>query len=170
MKESELVKKAQKGDSDAFCELYNLYKNRLYKYAYYRLSNTNDAEDAVMDCVLSAYSQIHKLKKADAFPSWIFKILHSSCIKYIDLQAKSRANSDFEDMKNDVSLSDSQSDLSLDLKNALSLLNNDEKDIVLLCAVAGFTSKECSKIIGLKPSSVRSKLSRSLAKMRNYLE
>ena len=111
-----------------------------------------------------------KLKKADAFPSWIFKILHSSCIKYIDLQAKSRANSDFEDMKNDVSLSDSQSDLSLDLKNALNLLNNDEKDIVLLCAVAGFTSKECSKIIGLKPSSVRSKLSRSLAKMRNYLE
>ena len=57
MKESELVKKAQKGDSDAFCELYNLYKNRLYKYAYYRLSNANDAEDAVMDCVLSAYSQ-----------------------------------------------------------------------------------------------------------------
>ena len=154
MKESELVKKAQKGDSDAFCELYNLYKNRLYKYAYYRLSNANDAEDAVMDCVLSAYSQIHKLKKADAFSSWIFKILHSSCIKYIDLQA----------------LSDSQSDLSLDLKNALNLLNNDEKDIVLLCAVAGFTSKECSKIIGLKPSSVRSKLSRSLAKMRNYLE
>ena len=96
--------------------------------------------------------------------------MHSSCIKYIDLQAKSRANSDFEDMKNDVSLSDSQSDLSLDLKNALNLLNNDEKDIVLLCAVAGFTSKECSKIIGLKPSSVRSKLSRSLAKMRNYLE
>ena len=86
------------------------------------------------------------------------------------MQAKSRANSDFEDMKNDVSLSDSQSDLSLDLKNALNLLNNDEKDIVLLCAVAGFTSKECSKKIGLKPSSVRSKLSRSLAKMRNYLE
>lgn len=46
------------------------------------------------------------------------------------MQAKSRANSDFEDMKNDVSLSDSQSDLSLDLKNALNLLNNDEKDIV----------------------------------------
>ncbi len=55
MKENKPVKKAQKGDSDAFCELYNLYKNRLYKYAYYRLSNANDAEDAVMDCVLSAY-------------------------------------------------------------------------------------------------------------------
>lgn len=67
MKESELVKKAQRGDSDAFCELYNLYKNRLYKYAYYRLSNANDAEDAVMDCVLSAYSQIHKLKKQTLF-------------------------------------------------------------------------------------------------------
>ena len=37
MKESELIKNAQKGDKNAFCELYELYKNRLYRYAYYKL-------------------------------------------------------------------------------------------------------------------------------------
>lgn len=31
MKESELIKNAQKGDKNAFCELYELYKNRLYR-------------------------------------------------------------------------------------------------------------------------------------------
>lgn len=170
MKESELIKKAQKGDEAAFCKLYDLYKNRLYRYAYYKLSNENDAEDAVMDCVLSAWQGIKQLKREEAFPAWIFKILRSYCAKYIDFQAKSRANSSLDDMQNNISLSYCQNDLSLELRQALDKLNDDEKDIVLLCLVAGFTSKECSKIIGLKPSSVRSKLSRSLAKMRKYLE
>lgn len=167
MKESELIKNAQKGDKNAFCELYELYKNRLYRYAYYKLSSEADAEDAVMDCILCAWQGIKQLKKAEAFPAWIFKILRSSCAKYIDYQAKSRVNSSLAEMQNDASLSYCHSDL---FKQALDKLQSDEKDVVLLCLVAGFTSKECSKIVGLKPSSVRSKLSRSLAKMRNYLE
>lgn len=170
MKESELIKNAQKGDKNAFCELYELYKNRLYRYAYYKLSSEEDAEDAVMDCILCAWQGIKQLKKAEAFPAWIFKILRSSCAKYIDYQAKSRVNSSLAEMQNDATLSYCHSDLSLELKQAIDKLQSDEKDIVLLCLVAGFTSKECSKIVGIKPSSVRSKLSRSLAKMRNYLE
>ncbi len=147
MKENELIKNAQKGDKNAFCELYELYKNRLYRYAYYKLSSEADAEDAVMvDCVLSAWKGIRQLKRAEAFPAWIFKILRSSCAKYIDFQAKGRANSSLFDMQNDTSLSYCHSDLSLELRQALDKLQSDEKDIVLLCLVAGFTSKECSKM------------------------
>ena len=112
MKESELIKNAQKGDKNAFCELYELYKNRLYRYAYYKLSSEEDAEDAVMDCVLCAWQGIKQLKKAEAFPAWIFKILRSSCAKYIDYQAKSRVNSSLAEMQNDASLSYCHSDLS----------------------------------------------------------
>lgn len=57
-----------------------------------------------------------------------------------------------------------------ELAQALDILSSDEKEIVLLSVVGGFTSKEISKITGLTAGSVRSKLSRSLAKMRNYLE
>lgn len=57
-----------------------------------------------------------------------------------------------------------------ELAQALDILSSDEKEIVLLSVVGGFTSKEISKITGLTAGSVRPKLSRSLAKMRNYLE
>lgn len=57
-----------------------------------------------------------------------------------------------------------------ELAQALDILSSDEKEIVLLSVVCSFTSKEISKITGLTAGSVRSKLSRSLAKMRNYLE
>ena len=170
MKENQLVKRAQKGDKAAFCELYSLYKDRLYRYAYYKLSNEDDANDAVMDCVLSAFEQITQLKNRDAFCSWIFTILYAKISKLIDTQAKLRQSDVFETRQNDISLSYSHSDLSLELQYALSKLNDDEKDIVLLCTVAGFSSKECAKLVGLTSGSVRSKLSRSLAKMREYLE
>ena len=73
MREKELVVKAKAGDAKAFTELYGLYKKKLYSYAFYRLGNAADAEDAVSDCVLSAFEQINKLKKAEAFSYWILR-------------------------------------------------------------------------------------------------
>ncbi len=52
----------------------------------------------------------------------------------------------------------------------LRFLNDEEREIVLLSVVAaGFKSKEIARISGLTAGSVRSKLSRSLAKLKNEL-
>ena len=39
---------------DEFCKQYGMCKDKLYRYALYRLGNPDDAEDAVSDAVLSA--------------------------------------------------------------------------------------------------------------------
>ena len=83
MSELELVKASIEGDRDAFCDLYDLYRVRLYRYAYYRLRDRDDAEDAVSSCVLSAWEQIRKLKEPGAFAAWLFRILSGSCSKVI---------------------------------------------------------------------------------------
>lgn len=69
LSERQLVLKAKSGDKNAFCELYTIYKDKLYRYAFYRLTNENDAKDAVSDCVISAFEQISSLKKTEAFSS-----------------------------------------------------------------------------------------------------
>lgn len=63
MTEKELIRLSRKGNKQAFAELYGLYKDRLYRYACYRLGDTYDAQDAVCDTVLCAYEQIGSLKK-----------------------------------------------------------------------------------------------------------
>lgn len=83
MNELELVKASIEGNRDAFCDLYDLYRIRLYRYAYYKLRDRDDAEDAVSSCVLSAWEQIGKLKDPKAFAAWIFRILRGSCSKFI---------------------------------------------------------------------------------------
>ncbi len=170
MRESDLVKMAKGGDKEAFCRLYSLYKDRLYRYAYYRLGNYDDAQDAVSDCIVSAYEQIKNLRRAEAFSSWIFKILYAACSAYIKQQMRQRELDDIDSVRQSSNLFTIMDESKTELAQALDILSSDEKEIVLLSVVGGFTSKEISKITGLTAGSVRSKLSRSLAKMRNYLE
>lgn len=170
MEESELVKKAGNGDREAFCQLYSIYKDRLYRYAYYRLGNDADAQDAVQDCIVSAFEQIGNLRRAEAFPRWIFKILHASCSIYVKQQIRQRENETIDTAHHSANLYVMMNESATELCRALDLLSAEERDIVLLSVVAGFTSKEISKLTGLTAGSVRSKLSRSLSKMRIYLE
>lgn len=169
MNEKELVKNAKSGDKEAFCRLYSSYKDKLYRYAYYRLGNADDAQDAVSDCVVSAYEQIKNLRRAEAFSYWIFKILHAVCSNYVKLQIKQRECENVDTFKSSSNLFVTIDVSRTELCQALDTLSDNEREIVIL-SVSGFTSKEISKITGITAGSVRSKLSRSISKMRNFLE
>lgn len=170
MNQKDLVNQAKQGNKDAFCVLYHSYKDRLYRYAYYRLGNAEDAEDAVADTIVSAFEQIHSLRNANSFSSWIFKIHHLNCSKYIKSQITQRETVNITDLENSNSFSQSMSNDKTELSEALGQLKADERELVLLAVVAGLNSREIARITDLTSGSVRSKLSRSLAKMRNFLE
>ena len=170
MNEKELVLLSKGGNKEAFSELYSLYKDKLYRYAFYRLENRQDAEDAVSDAVYSAFYQIGRLKKPEAFSAWMFRILYFSCGEIIKARAKRRAMADINDMSEKLTYDMEETVNKTELQQALDILKDDEREIVLLSVVSGLNSKEISKICDMTPGSVRSKLSRSLAKMREFLE
>ena len=170
MDEKQLVISAKSGSGEAFAELYSLYKDRLYRYAFYRLQSREDAEDAVSACIISAFRQIHNLKKPEAFSSWIFRILYCACNEQISAQNMRRQMADINELENHLSSDFSETIEKTELQQALGLLKDDEREIVLLSVVSGFNSKEIGKITDLSSGAVRSKLSRSLKKMREFLE
>ena len=170
MEEKELILQAKAGDKNAFCALYGAYKNRLYRYAFYKLQNEEDAKDAVEDCVLSAFTQIGQLKKPEAFSGWLFRILYCCCSSIIKEQARQRKNDSLDDMENALS-SDFTSEIEkTELQQALGILKDSERDIVLLSVIGGFNSKEIGRMTDMTSGAVRSSLSRSLKKMKNFLE
>lgn len=168
MEEKRLIDQAVKGDRDAFCELYGLYKDRLFRYAFYRLGNAASAEDAVSECVLAAWKGIGSLRSARAFSAWIFRILNAACSKQLRVMISEREN--MERVFNESNRYVSDSSLTLELSEALGQLTEDERNIVLMSVVAGLKSREIASIFGITAGSVRSKLSRSLSKMRKFLE
>lgn len=168
--EKELVLQAQKGDENAFCALYELYAKKLYNFAMFRLGDPYDAEDAVQNCMLVAFEQITKLKKAEAFSPWLFKILCCSCVTLIKEQAKKRETQDLENALHLFSAEDEKMVSQSEVHEALAALSEEEQNIVLLSVIGGLKSKEIAKITGYSPGNVRQKLRRSLAKMKKRLE
>ena len=163
-----LVNEAIAGSKEAFCSLYGEYKDKLYRYALYRLGDPTEAEDAVSECVLAAWQGVGNLRSGKAFGSWIFRILSNCCAAKIKEMIGTRENLEriYDAGTGNVSVPPS---LSVELAEALAQLRDEERDIVLLSIIGGLNSTEIASLTDLAPGSVRSKLSRSLAKMREFL-
>lgn len=163
-----LIKEAIAGSKEAFTALYGAYKDRLYRYALYRLGDSAEAEDAVSECVLAAWKSIGSLKSSKAFGSWIFRILSNCCASHIKDVIGARENLGRIYREGSQATTASPT-LETELSEALAILNDEEREIVMLSVIGGLSSREISDQTGLTPGAVRSKLSRSLAKMREFL-
>ncbi len=76
-----LVRKAQRGDAEAFICLIEECRMTLLRVAYGYLGNEEDVADAIQDTILSAYEHIDTLKKGEHFKTWIVRILINHCTK-----------------------------------------------------------------------------------------
>ncbi len=164
-----LVSSAKKGCAEAFGELYEIYSKDMFRFAYYYLGSSVLAEDCVSECVCIAFQKIGDLRKPSAFKSWLFKILHNCCNSALREKMLSTGNVEYSSL---IDLSSEEDDIGekLSLRQALSQLSSEEREIVILHYCQGYTSKEIGEILEMKDSTVRSKIMRSGEKMRKFLQ
>ena len=171
--DKELVVRASKGDRDAFSDLYYSCYKDLYKFAVYTLGDADDAADAVADTFVELLRGIGKLRDASAFGPWAFRILSTRCKKKISDMIKRRGvynlddlietpSLDWENIEEDISESAS-------LSAALSKLEGEERMIIILSVLHGYTNREIAEMIGKPQGTVSSKLHRTYAKLREML-
>lgn len=150
-----------------FSEMYETAYRDLYRYALCLMKNTQEAEDVVSEAVVTAYENIHKLKKEEAFRSWIFTILTNKCKKRWRKILKESPERE-EELPEQSTAPDY--DLTIDVKKAFFILSEEEQIIVGLSVFGGYCSQEIGEMLRLNPNTVRSKRSRALRKMECVLE
>lgn len=165
-----LLKRAQAADPQAFGALYALYAEELYRYAFACLRNPQDAEDAVQDACIKVYVALNRIRDPKRFKAFFFKTL-SNTIKSLKRRKTLAVVSDENVPEQPAPDSPAYcAELRIDLQAALSVLSEEERQIVLLSAVAGLRSREIADAVGMTAGSVRGKLSRALQKIRPLLE
>lgn len=156
-------------DAKTFVGLYETVYRDLYRFALYTMKHPQDAEDAVSEAVIAAYENIGKLKKDEAFKSWIFTILIRICKRRL----KQQGTETFFELEEDTLKNEQDLSLAVDVKKAFAVLTEEERLIVALSVFGGYNSKEIGQMLGEKKISdgtIRSKRSRALEKMRIVLE
>ncbi len=167
-RQTELVRRAQQKDVDAFTELYERFSKELYQSACYYLHNRQDAEDVVSETVMAAWTQLASLREPEKFRSWLFKILSNRCKtkqrQYLEKPLELRE--DFSDLAEERA-----SDVAgcLDVRAAFRKLVEADRMILVLSVLEGYTTKEVAEMLDMNHATVRSRKSRALERLAELL-
>jgi RNA polymerase sigma-70 factor (ECF subfamily) len=80
MNELEMINASLAGDGSAFTGLVESYQSGVFNLCYRMLGERCEAEDAVQEAFLRAYSQLHRYDPTRSFKTWLFSIAAHYCI------------------------------------------------------------------------------------------
>ena len=80
--ERELVVACQRGDRDAFRELFECHKDRVYSIALRFAGDSHTAMDIAQDTFLKLFSSIRDFRGDSSFDTWIYRLVVNSCLDH----------------------------------------------------------------------------------------
>lgn len=162
-----IIKKAKEGDAQSFAMLYDSIATELYRVALYTLKNPQDAEDVVSETFVEAYKGLSNLREEASFKRWMMTILSARCKRKIASYIKEKKNIDIDEVIDlEAPGTDSPNAEHIAVREALKAISDEERQIVILATVQGYTTREVAEMLGLPHGTVSSKLHRTLKKMR----
>jgi len=170
MEERLLVKRAKRGDVDAFAELYGTIYKKLYQFALYTLKNPEDAEDAVSEAVTDAFATIGSLKKEEAFSSWMYRIVANKCNRKMREYYERKEELTEENAGADRDVWCDTREEYMEVRRTFFELSHEERMIVGMHVFFGYKTREIAQMLQMNENTVRSKESRAIQRMGSRLK
>ncbi|HEU5098859.1 MAG TPA: sigma-70 family RNA polymerase sigma factor [Roseiflexaceae bacterium] len=181
--ERRLVEVAQRGDVESFNGLVRLYEGRVYNLCYRMLGDADSAADAAQDAFLSAFRNLRSFR-GGSFRSWMLRIATNTC--YDALRARKRRPSISLDLETDdgeeaapLQIADTgeapddfalRRELAAAIQDGLTLLPDEQRIVLILSDIQGLAYEEIAQITNSNLGTVKSRLSRGRARLREVLK
>ena len=163
------IKEIAKEDTGALARLYESTKAAVYGFALSVLKNTHDAEDVLHDLYINVYSSAAGYKSKGKPLAWMLTITRNLCLLKLR-ERKKTSDIPMEDWEKAISENDSMSfSDKMVIFEVMKALTDEERQIILLHAVAGFKHREIAEILDLALPTVLSKYQRSLKKLKKLI-
>jgi len=160
-----LLESIADGRTDALAELYRKTDKSIYAYALSILKNAYDAEDVMQNTYIRIFSSATGYR-ADGKPmAWILTIVRNLCLNILKDNKKTLPLTEADYIRSDTSADDR-----LILSACMELLDDEERQIVVLHAVAGFKHREISQYLSMNLATVLSKYHRAVKKMKRRVQ
>ncbi len=174
--ESELVKRAQEGDRDAFRELVENYQRKVYSICYGMLKDNDDALDVSQEVFVKVYRYLEKFNHQSSFYTWLYRITHNTCIDYIrkntrvrKVEYDDRIGRDADEIEGGEHVLPSTLGLNPDkvygrkelrekMLEALETLSEKHRTILILREVEGLSYEEMAEVLNISKGTVMSRL------------
>ena len=183
VEEMELVRRARRGDLEAYDELVRRYQERVYATVYHMTANHEDANDLAQEAFIKAFQALKSFKGGSSFYTWVYRIAVNKTINFLK-QRKNKAQMSLDDLdfnaehdpdlvalisdktpRREVGLAELQEKLNA----AMQKLSESHRLVVTLQDVQGLSHEEIGKIMDCNIGTVRSRLFYARQQMQAYL-
>lgn len=167
-----LVEEAKLGNNEAFEQLIEENKLKMYKVAKSILKNEDDVCDAIQNALMSAYTNLNKLQNNQFFSTWLIRILINKSYDIANKNQRLYSNvTDIDEYNTNENLKsfDSYNSESL-VENVLTKIDEDLKTITVLYYYNDYSVNEIAMILDIPEGTVKSRLSRARSKIYEIMK
>jgi len=157
--EDDIVRRAIKRDATSFGYLYEFYLDRIYRYVYYRVGSTGEAEDLAEMVFLKAWEAIDRYEPRGApFAAWLYRLAHNLVVDHYRgkrLTTPLEEMGEAEKLDYDVETIVQESLDAEEVREAVSCLRPEYQHLIALRFVEGLSHSEVARIIGKSEGATR---------------
>jgi RNA polymerase sigma-70 factor, ECF subfamily len=176
---SDLVERAQQGDSDAFAALFHMHKARIYSVCLRMTNNAAEAEDLTQDAFLQVFRKIASFRGDSAFSTWLHRISVNTVLMHFRKKSLSQVSLDepydSEDggkIRREIGIKDNNLAGCVDriaLARVMKELPPGYRTIFLLHEVEGYEHQEIAEMLGCSVGNSKSQLYKAKLRIRELL-
>lgn len=183
MQDELLIRRAQRGDADAFEQLLLEHQKNVYNLCYRMAGNPDDAMDLSQETFLRAWRCLDQYQFASAFSTWLYRLCSNICIDFLRRRRRQQTvpltfeDADGEEQTYAVPdaqpLPEEQVELKLTreiLQAAMAQLLPEHRAVLQLRVVNEMSYEQIADVLDIQIGTVKSRLSRARNQLKKILE
>lgn len=173
------VRRAQKGDEQAFAALFELHKKRVYSVCLLMTKDVAEAEDLTQEAFLQVFRTIATFRGDSAFSTWLYRIAVNTVLMKLrrrksppPLSLDEPVSPDSPSLRRDVGKADPRLSGVIDrlaLQRAIAELPEGCRTIFALHEIDGYQHHEIAQMLECSIGNSKSQLHKAKQKMRDLL-
>jgi RNA polymerase sigma-70 factor (ECF subfamily) len=160
-------------DAQAFRELFEHYREPVFRLAYRFTGNADDAEDLAQDVFVRVFERIGTFRGESAFSTWLYRLAVNVCLNHQRKPQRTErlevAENEPADGASNPATAYAQRELSEQLQAAVASLPENLKSVFILVGMEDLSYQQAAEVLGLTVEAVRMRMSRARRELRDKL-
>ena len=173
--EQRLIRQAQRGNADAFAQLYRENVQVIFRYINHRVGDPALAEDLTADVFVKAFESIGRYRdQGKPLVAWLYRIAHARVVDHYRRVERRPTETNVEDEPVAVN-PDWDADMlrrqaARALHQAISALTSDQQQVIILRFIEGYRIEVVADMLGKQPNAIKALQFRALRTLASRLE
>ncbi len=182
--EKDIIEKCKLGDNDAFEILIKNYDKKVYNMIYRIIGNKEDAFDLTQEVFIKVYKSIRNFRGDSSFSTWLYRLATNTCFDEnrrkqnkktysLDKPIETELGQLKRDFPDDINTPDEiliKKEMQNLVQKAISMLPEEQRVMIVLRDIQGFSYKEISETLQCSMGTVKSRINRGRLALKNILE